>query len=100
MTRYELDFLKFLKKIMFVAITMRKLRIETKRMSESLYYDKKNAFVLTCDLTDYGLLAGITYQMRHFGKSCKRLGIVAITTNNPQAKGRGERNHLCMEYAY
>jgi hypothetical protein len=60
---------------------------------ESLYCDKKNAFVLTREPTDAELLAGEVRAKSHFGKACDRLGIEVIAANSPQAKGRVERNH-------
>jgi hypothetical protein len=60
---------------------------------EALYCDKKNAFVLTRDVTDAELLAGILEPKSHFGKACEKLGVQVIAANSPQAKGRVERNH-------
>jgi predicted peroxiredoxin len=83
----------FEEETMFGAMIVLKLWIETYGIPESLYCDKKNAFVLTRDPTERELLAGITHPISHFGKSCKRLGIEVIAANSPQAKGRVERNH-------
>jgi hypothetical protein len=77
---------------MFGVMTVLKRWIETYGIPESLYCDKKNAFVLTRDPTDKELLAGITHPKSHFGKACGRLGIEVIAANSPQAKGRVERN--------
>jgi hypothetical protein len=60
---------------------------------ESLYCDKKNAFVLIREPTDAEILAGNLKPKSHFGKACERLGIEVIAANSPQAKGRVERNH-------
>ena len=60
---------------------------------ESLYCDKKNAFVLTREPTDAELLKGITEPKSHFGRSCEKIGVEVIAANSPQAKGRVERNH-------
>jgi transposase len=60
---------------------------------ESLYCDKKNAFVLTREPDDAELLAGITEPKSHFGRACGKLGVQVIAANSPQAKGRVERNH-------
>ena len=78
---------------MFGAMTVLKMWIETYGIPESLYCDKKNAFVLTREPTDNELLKGITQPKSHFGKACDRLGIDVISANSPQAKGRVERNH-------
>jgi len=58
-----------------------------------LYCDKKNAFVLTREVTDAELLSGITEAKSHFGRACDKLGVQVISANSPQAKGRVERNH-------
>jgi len=83
----------FEEETMFGAMTVLKMWIETYGIPESLYCDKKNAFVLTREPTDSELLAGITQPKSHFGKACHRLGITVIAANSPQAKGRVERNH-------
>ena len=75
------------------AMTVLKLWIETYGIPESLYGDKKNAFVLTREPTNQELLNGIVQPKSHFGKACDRLGIEVIAANSPQAKGRVERNH-------
>jgi hypothetical protein len=60
---------------------------------ESLYCDKKNAFVLTREPTVAELRADITEPRSYFGLACEELGIEIIKANSPQAKGRVERNH-------
>ena len=77
----------------FGAMIVLKLWIETYGIPESLYCDKKNAFVLTREPTNSELLRGIKKPKSHFGKACERLGIDVIAANSPQAKGRVERNH-------
>jgi hypothetical protein len=62
--------------------------IETYGIPESLYCDKKNAFVPTREPTDTELLNGITRPKSRFGRA---LGIDVIAANSPQAKGRVER---------
>src|SRR5215469_12949320 len=42
---------------------------------EALYGDKKNAFVLTREPTNDGLLRGITEPKSHFGRACDKLGV-------------------------
>jgi transposase len=78
---------------MFGAMTVLKMWIERHGIPESLYCDKKNAFVLTREPTDAEILAGNLKPKSHFGKACDRLGIEVIPANSPQAKGRVERNH-------
>jgi hypothetical protein len=78
---------------MFGAMTVLKRWIERHGIPESLYCDKKNAFVLTWEPADAELLAGILKPQSHFGRDCDRLGIEVIPANSPQAKGRVERNH-------
>jgi len=83
----------FEEETMFGAMIVLKMWIETYGIPESLYCDKKNAFVLTREPTDGELLAGITHPKSHFGRACDKLGITVIAANSPQAKGRVERNH-------
>ena len=83
----------FEEETMFGTMTVLKMWIETYGIPESLYCDKKNAFVLTREPTDSELLSGITQPKSHFGTACDRLGITVIPANSPQAKGRVERNH-------
>jgi len=78
---------------MFGAMTVLKMWIETYGIPQSLYCNKKNAFVLTREPTDSELLAGITRSKSHFGKACHRLESTVIPDYSPQAKGRVESNH-------
>ena len=75
------------------AMTVLSYWIKTYGIPQSLYCDRKNAFVLTREPTDREILAGITKPRSHFGKACDKLGIEVIAANSPQAKGRVERNH-------
>jgi len=77
----------------FGAMTVLKRWIEGYGIPQSLYCDKKNAFVLTREPTDAEILAGILKPKSHFGRACDRLGIEVIAAKSPQAKGRVERNH-------
>jgi hypothetical protein len=83
----------FEEETLFGAMTVLKMWLEAYGIPESLYCDKKNAFVLTREPTDKELIAGVTKPKSHFGKACDRLGIEVIAANSPQAKGRVERNH-------
>ena len=83
----------FEEETMFGAMNVLKMWIKRYGIPESLYCDKKNAFVLTREPTDAELLSGIIKPKSHFGKACDRLGIEVIAANSPQAKGRVERNH-------
>jgi hypothetical protein len=78
---------------MFGAMSVLKMWIEQHGIPESMYCDKKNAFVLTREPTDAEILAGNLKPKSHFGRSCGLLGIEVIAANSPQAKGRVERNH-------
>jgi len=78
---------------LFGAMTVLKMWIQRYGIPESLYCDKKNAFVLSREPTDTEILAGIFRPKSHFGKACDKLGIEVIPANSPQAKGRVERNH-------
>jgi transposase len=78
---------------MFGAMTVLKKWISHFGIPESLYCDKKNAFVLTREPTDKELLDGILKPKSHFGRACDKLGIEVIPANSAQAKGRVERNH-------
>jgi hypothetical protein len=78
---------------MFGAMTLLKRWIKRYGIPESLYCDRKNAFVLTRKPTDTEVLAGIDKPKSHFGRACDKLGIEVIAANSPLAKGRGERNH-------
>ena len=83
----------FEEETMFGTMIVLKMWIKRYGIPESLYCDKKNAFVLTREPTDAELLIGILKPKSHFGKACGRLGIDVIAANSPQAKGRVERNH-------
>ena len=78
---------------LFGAMTVLKMWIERYGIPESLYCDKKNAFVLTREPTETEILDGNLKPKSHFGRACDRLGIEVIAANSPQAKGRVERNH-------
>jgi hypothetical protein len=78
---------------LFGAMIVLEMWIKRYGIPESLYCDKKNAFVLTREPTDSEILAGNLKPKSHFGKACDRLGIEVIAANSPQAKGRVERNH-------
>jgi transposase len=78
---------------MFGAMIVLEMWIKRYGIPESLYCDKKNAFVLTRDPTDAEILAGNLKPKSHFGKACDRLGVEVIAAHSPQAKGRVERNH-------
>ena len=75
------------------AMSVFSLWIRSYGIPQALYCDKKNAFVLTREVTDDELLAGITEAKSHFGRACDKLGVQVIAANSPQAKGRVERNH-------
>ena len=66
--------------------------IERYGIPQSLYCDRKNAFVLDRDPTIKEQLAGIV-PVSPFQFACERLGIEVIVAHSPQAKGRVERNH-------
>ncbi|GHV23337.1 hypothetical protein FACS189494_11260 [Spirochaetia bacterium] len=69
------------------AMTVLSCWIRTYGIPQSLYCDRKNAFVLTREPTDAELLEGITEPKSHFGRACEKLGIEVIPANSPQAKG-------------
>jgi len=83
----------FEEETLFGAMIVLEMWIIRYGIPESLYCDKKNAFVLTRDPTDAEIIAGIFRPKSHFGKACERLGVEVIAANSPQAKGRVERNH-------
>ena len=83
----------FDEEIMFGAMIVLKMWIERHGIPESLYCDRKNAFVLTREPTDAEIIIGILRPKSHFGKACDKLGIEVIAANSPQAKGRVQRNH-------
>lgn len=60
---------------------------------QSLYCDKKNAYVIFREPTLEEQLRGITEPKTHFGKACEKLGIEIIVAHSPQAKGRIERSN-------
>jgi hypothetical protein len=66
--------------------------IRTYGIPESLYCDRKNAFVLTREPANSELPTGITEPKSHFGRACDKLGVTVIAAKSPQAKGRVERN--------
>ena len=83
----------FDKETMFGAMIVLEIWIKLYGIPESLYCDKKNAFVLTREPTDAEILAGNLKPKSHFGKACDKLGVEVIVAHSPQAKGRVERNH-------
>jgi hypothetical protein len=66
--------------------------IERYGIPQSLYCDRKNAFVLDREPTIKEQLAGVL-PVSPFQFACQRLGIELIVAHSPQAKGRVERNH-------
>jgi hypothetical protein len=66
--------------------------IELYGIPQSLYCDRKNAFVLDRDPTIREQLAGVL-PLSPFQYACERLGVEVIVAHSPQAKGRVERNH-------
>ena len=78
---------------LFGTMTVLKMWVERYGIPQSLYCDRKNAFVLAREPTDAEILEGILKPKSHFGRACDRLGIEVIPANSPQAKGRVERNH-------
>jgi hypothetical protein len=82
----------FEEETMFGAMIVLKMWIKRHGIPESLYCDKKNAFVLTRDPTDAELLAGVLKPKSRFGKACGGLGVEVIAARSPQAKGRVGRN--------
>jgi hypothetical protein len=71
---------------MFGATTVLKMRMERYGIPEPLYCDKKNAFVLTREPGDAGILAVILKPKSRFGKACDRLGIEVMPANSPRRK--------------
>lgn len=63
---------------------------------QALYTDKKSVFVTDREPTLEEQLAG-ERPLTAFGKACKKLGIVIIEANSPQAKGRVERKHGVLQ---
>jgi hypothetical protein len=78
---------------MFGTMTLLKSWIERHGIPESLYCDRKNAFVPAREPADAEVLADILKPKSHFSRARDRLGIEVIAANSPQAKGRVERNH-------
>lgn len=76
--------------------------IERYGVPKALYTDRKNVYIPERSPTFEEQLAG-EEPMTAFGKACKKLGILIIPANSPQAKGRVERKHgvyqnrLCHE---
>jgi hypothetical protein len=66
--------------------------IELYGIPQSLYCDRKNAFVLDRDPTIKEQLSGVL-PVSPFQFACQRLGVEVIVAHSPQAKGRVERNH-------
>jgi hypothetical protein len=81
----------FNEETMFGAMTILKIWIGRYGIPESLYCDKKNAFVLTREPTDAGILAGNLKPKSHFGRACDRLGIEVIAANSPRTKVRRQK---------
>lgn len=63
---------------------------------QALYTDRKSVFVTDREPTLDEQLAG-EQPLTAFGKACKKLGIVIIEANSPQAKGRVERKHGVLQ---
>lgn len=63
---------------------------------QALYTDRKSVFVTDREPTLEEQLAG-EQPLTAFGKACKKLGIVIIEANSPQAKGRVERKHGVLQ---
>jgi hypothetical protein len=72
----------FEEETMFEAMIVLKMWIDWYGIPESLYCDKKNAFVLTRKPTDAEILGGNPKPKSHFGKACDRLGIEVISANS------------------
>ena len=76
--------------------------LERHGVPKALYTDRKNVYITERPPTLEEQLAG-EEPMTAFGKACKKLGILIIPANSPQAKGRVERKHgvyqdrLCHE---
>lgn len=84
------------------AMTILQRWIERYGIPKALYTDRKNVYLPERPATLEEQLAG-EEPMTAFGKACKKLGILIIAANSPQAKGRVERKHgvyqdrLCHE---
>jgi len=68
------------------------LWIKTYGITQAVYCDRKNAFVLDREPTIEEQLNGIVPRSP-FELACDKLGIEVIVAYSPQAKGRVERNH-------
>lgn len=66
--------------------------IERYGIPKALYTDRKNVYITERPPTLEEQLAG-EEPLTAFGKACKKLDIVIITANSPQAKGRVERKN-------
>jgi transposase len=60
---------------------------------QTLYCDRKNAFIMKREPTDAELLKGITKPKSHFKKACEKLGVEVIPIRSPQAKMRVEQQN-------
>lgn len=84
------------------AMTLLQRWIEHYGIPKALYTDRKSVYLPDRPPTLEEQLAG-EEPMTAFGKACKKLGILIIAANSPQAKGRVERKHgvyqdrLCHE---
>lgn len=74
------------------AMTLLQRWLERHGVPKALYTDRKNVYVPERPPTLEEQLAG-EEPMTAFGKACKKLGILIIPANSPQAKGRVERKH-------
>lgn len=74
------------------AMTLLQRWLEAHGVPKALYTDRKNVYLPDRPPTLEEQLAG-QEPMTAFGKSCKKLGILIIPANSPQAKGRVERKH-------
>jgi transposase len=66
--------------------------IERYGVPQALYTDRKNVYLPDRPPTLEEQLAG-EEPMTAFGNACKKLGILILPANSPQAKGRVERKH-------
>ena len=70
--------------------------LERHGVPKALYTDRKNVYITERPPTLKEQLAG-EEPMTAFGKACKKLGILIIPANSPQAKGRVERKHAVYQ---
>lgn len=70
--------------------------LERHGVPKALYTDRKNVYITERPPTLEEQLAG-EEPMTAFGKACKKLGILIIPANSPQAKGRVERKHAVYQ---